>query len=214
MNRASNQAGFTLIELLVTVTLLSFLALLLFGGLRFGVRAWEGAQAHGESTDDLRIVQNLLRRTLEQAYPRYDASDPIHPVVDFRGQADWVTFLAPAPQSAGESGRSRITLAALREGGDMRLVIRGEPELAAGGEGAWSSSLLRNLAAARFSYFAGDHWRSDWTDAGTMPSLVRLHIEFRRGDGRVWPDLVVAPRIEEDVGCIYDVTTQHCQGRP
>ena len=213
MNRAT-QAGFTLIELLVTVTLLSFLALLLFGGLRFGVRAWEGAQAHGEGTDDLRIVQNLLRRTLEQAYPRYGASDPIHPVVDFRGHADWVTFLAPAPQSVGEGGRSRITIAVEREGGDMQLTIRGEPELAASGEGAWSAPLLRNVAAVRFSYLGGGQWRSDWADSNTMPSLVRLHIEFRRGDRRVWPDLVVSPRIEADAGCVYDATTQHCQGRP
>ncbi len=35
------QAGFTLVELLVAMTLLAFLSITLFGGLRFGARSWE-----------------------------------------------------------------------------------------------------------------------------------------------------------------------------
>ena len=34
-------AGFTLIELLVTLTLVGLISLVLFGGLRFGTRAWD-----------------------------------------------------------------------------------------------------------------------------------------------------------------------------
>lgn len=213
MTRA-RQAGFTLIELLVTITLLSFLVLLLFGGLRFGVRAWDSAQAHGTGTGDMRVVQNLLRREIEQAYPRYDTTDPIHPVVDFEGQADRLTFLAPAPQAVAASGRFRITLAAEQTGGNLQLTMRGVPELAATQDGAWSTALLRNLKSVRFSYYAANQWTDDWRGANQMPGLVRVHVEFRPGDGRVWPDLIVAPLIQADAGCVYDPTTMRCAGRP
>lgn len=208
------EAGFTLIELLVSTTLLSLVLLLLFGGLRFGVRAWDGAQAHGVRMDELRVVQDLLRREIERAYPYYDSTDPVHPAVDFAGGADRLTFLAPTPQAAESAGRARITILAERQGAEMLLAMQAAPELGASSSGAWSAPLLRNIAAVQFSYF-GDHgWQTGWTKAGAMPSLVRLHVAFRAGDGRVWPDLLVAPRIGTDAGCVYDYSTKHCRGRP
>ncbi len=208
-----HQAGFTLIELLVTVTLLSLLLLLLFGGLRFGTRAWDGAQAHGVRTDELRLVQDLLRREIEQAYPAYDTTDPVHPVVDFRGDEDALTFLAPAPQAVGQGGRSRLTILGETSGGVRQLAIHAVPELAASQDGAWSAPLLRNVAAVRFSYFGDGRWVPNWTDRTAMPELVRVRLTFAPGDGRVWPDLVVAPRIGTDAGCIYDFGSKRCQGR-
>ena len=38
---ARDHNGFTLVELLVATTLLALLSVVLFGGLRFGARAWE-----------------------------------------------------------------------------------------------------------------------------------------------------------------------------
>jgi general secretion pathway protein J len=212
MTRADTE-GFTLVELLVTMTLLSLLLVVLFGGLRFGVRAWDGAQAHGVRTDELRVVQDLLRREIEQAYPATDASDPLHPVIDFHATSDSMTFLAPTPQAAASAGRARITLLTERSGGQLQLVMRATPELATGDEGAWSAPLLRNIASAQFSFFNGSIWRSDWSEATTMPALIRIHMTFRPRDGRLWPDLVVAPRIAFDAGCLYDPGTHHCQGR-
>ena len=40
-HRHRSEAGFTLIELLVALTLLGLISVVLFGGLRFGTRAWE-----------------------------------------------------------------------------------------------------------------------------------------------------------------------------
>lgn len=209
----AGEAGFTLIELLVTITLVSMLLLLLFGGLRFGVRAWDGSQAHGVRTDELRLVQGILRREIEQAYPAYDATDPVHPVVDFRGGADSLAFLAPAPQAAETTGRSRIAIRMERVGGQLQLAMHGAPELASGQGDAWSAPLLRNVAAVQFAFFDSAGWHPDWKNMNAMPVLVRVRVKFRPGDGRVWPDLIVAPRIGTDAGCVYDYTTMHCQGR-
>ena len=40
---SGRNAGFTLVELLVAITLLALVSAALFGGLRFGARAWESA---------------------------------------------------------------------------------------------------------------------------------------------------------------------------
>ena len=63
------EAGFTLLELLVSMTLLALLAIAMFGSLRFGARAWDRSEAHGAGMEQVRLVQQLLRRDLEQAYP-------------------------------------------------------------------------------------------------------------------------------------------------
>jgi general secretion pathway protein J len=213
------QDGFTLLELMVTITLLALLSLLLFSGLRFGVRAWDGNEAHGAGMDELRVVRNLLQRELEAAWPAYVTTDPVNPVIDFDGGENAVSFIAPPPQSLQTQGRARITLASARDGSHVALMMRARPELAAGNAGGWSEPLLRNLAAVRFSYFgvaaqgAAPAWRANWPSGKTFPQLVRVHVEFAKGDGRVWPDLIVAPRIQIDSGCVYDYTTKYCQGR-
>lgn len=205
------EQGFTLVELLVTLTLLSLLLVLLFGGLRFGVRAWDGAQAHGEGADEMRVVQNLLRHEIEQAYPSADMTDPLHPAVNFTGDENSVTFLAPAPDAAGSIGRSWITLNAARDGGERQLAIRAVPELAGAGNSGWSSAILRHVAAVRFSYFGDGRWTGVWRKARAMPHLVRVHVEFAAGDRRVWPDLIVAPRIEG--ACALPDDAQDCRDR-
>ena len=62
-------AGFTLIELLISLTLLGLLLVLLFGGLRFGIRAWEHGTTTVEAIDTVRAVQDLLRSKIERACP-------------------------------------------------------------------------------------------------------------------------------------------------
>jgi general secretion pathway protein J len=209
--RISGQAGFTLIELLITMTLLSFLLLLLLGGLHFGVRAWDSAQAHGVRADELRVVQSLLRGEIEEAYPATDAADPVHPVIDFQGSETALTFLAPPPQAAQSGGRSRITFSAVRAGGSIALTVQGLPELATTPAGGWSSPLLRNLAAVQFAYFGPDGWTTAWSHKNAMPNLVRVRVTFPRGDGRVWPDLIVAPQIAVDTPCAAGVVSALCR---
>src|SRR5579864_2460479 len=62
-------AGFTLLELLISLTLLAVLSAILFGGLRFGTRAWERSEVMASETDEIAIAQNFLRRQLSDAYP-------------------------------------------------------------------------------------------------------------------------------------------------
>lgn len=214
------EAGFTLLELLVSMALLALLTVVLFGALRFGARAWDSGEAHSTGMDEVRLVQGLLQREIEQAYPFWLTTDPLHPTVDFRGAEDSMDFLAPPPRVVVGGGRARIAFERAADGRYEQLVMRAEPELSSENATALEEPLLRNLASIRFSYFGADSvgappvWHANWSDRQTMPLLVRVHVEFPKGDARSWPELVVAPRIFADANCVYDPANRNCRGRP
>jgi general secretion pathway protein J len=211
--------GFTLLELLVSMTLLALLIVLLFGGLRFGARAWDHNQAHSTGMDEVRLVQGLLRREIEQAYPFWLTTDPLHPTVDFQGAENAMMFLAPAPQVFGGGGRARIVFEREADGRYEQLVMRAQPELSIDDGTVREEPLLRHLAAVGFAYYGADSpdatpaWHDSWAGMRTLPLLVRVHVEFPRGDARSWPELIVTPRIFVDASCVYDPTGNRCQGR-
>ncbi len=214
------QAGFTLLELLIAMTLLGLLTTLLFGGLKFGAHAWERGEAHGTGAEEVRVVQQLLRRELGESYPLFIA-DPQHPHVTFDGEAQSLTFLAPAMQSLGVAGRASITLRAVAGGDGTRLVISARPELAFGNgaAAAGTEALIGGLTALSFSYYGAERasdlprWHERWSDQPALPKLIRVAASFATGDARNWPDLIVAPRIDVDLGCGYDPLTKSCRGR-
>lgn len=215
----TNDAGFTLLELLISMTLLALLSLLLFGGLRFGARAWERSEAHSTGMDEVRVVQGLLRHEIEQAYPLFVTADPVNPFVDFSGSEAGMNFLAPAPQAMSGVGRARIVLEREADGRNVQLVMRARSELSRQDSNTREEPLLRNLASVRFAYFGADApgavpvWHDRWANVQTMPDLVRVDVKFLKGDARVWPELVVATQILVDANCTYDFMTKHCQGR-
>jgi len=213
----SSGQGFTLVELLVAMTVLAFLTVLLFGSLRFGARAWERGSSNSSGMQEVRQVQGVLRRELEQAYPLYDASGARR--IAFSGDAAGVHLLAPAPRALIGAGLARIAFERRRNGTTFDLVMRAAPELAAGGDGAFEQALMRNLAAVRFSYFGAETagaapvWRDRWAAPLAMPQLVRVEVQFPKGDSRAWPQLAVAPHILVDADCVYDVAQRGCRDR-
>lgn len=121
----------------------------------------------------------------------------------------------------GNGGRSRIVLSAKegQHGVDLMLVSR--PELAIADEAA-VTPLLTGASTIDFSYFGsprsgeGAQWHAQWSDATTLPRLIRVRVAFPHilaNGKRDWPDLVIATRIGADVGCVLDQLTSQCRGR-
>lgn len=217
---AGSEAGFTLVELLVALALFSLLVTLLFDNIRFGLHAWQRGSAHIEHVEHSMVSQDLVRRLIGNLYPMV-VTEGGPPRIDFDGSKDGVSLLGSAPIVANGGGRFRFRFSVERHQERTDLVMRSTPELADPQESSMTTRtlLLSDIDRAEFSYLgeaaAGRsvQWSDHWTRRSDVPKLVRVRVVFRSGDERVWPELLVAPRIAADVSCIYDPITMRCRGR-
>jgi len=185
------------------------------------MKAWQYGTAHAEQVDHTMVVQSLLRRILEESYPLFIAGDPTHPHIDFDGRETSLGFLSSAPTAAGAGARYRYTVAMDQHDTRTDLVMIPRPELSATTDqsSATRTTLLTDVQGVEFSYFGlvssdkAAQWHNSWLQQGAMPQLVRIQARFHRGDVRLWPDLLVAPRVSADVSCVYDALTKRCRGR-
>jgi general secretion pathway protein J len=218
-NRRGSEAGFTLLELLIAMTLLGLLMTMIFGGLRFGVRVWERSEAYSSGADAVRLAQTLLRRDLEQAYPMFVDDDPTRAHVDFSGSPQAIAFLGPEPAVLGPGGRARIRVLGREQGADVALAVQMQSELSNAGASVPEEVLLTGLKSVEFGYFGkrrdenAASWHDRWDNQTRLPLLIRIRAEFPERSRRTWPELIVAPRLAADVGCLYDVLTSYCRGR-
>jgi general secretion pathway protein J len=214
-SRRPNEAGFTLVELLVALTLLGLISVVLFGGLRFGTRAWEASSVQAERLAKVQAVQGLLRRRIAQALPPGPegtrVAGPEEGRAVFSGDSDALQFLAVVPSRAGVGGIYAFDLTVIDDGEGARLELTwrlhradddeaARDEIPAAGLGG-RRILIDGLARAQFRYFgamgpgqAAD-WGDSWDAGAGLPGLIAIEAEFPEGDGRAWPVLRVAPKL-------------------
>jgi general secretion pathway protein J len=199
---APRDAGFTLLELLVAVTLFALLSVVLFGGLRFGIRASEIGTARLDWSAEIAAASGFLRNQLADAQPLERDSGGDQKVVAFDGEADSVEFVAspPAHLAAGGWHVLRLALERARDGNRLVLswrLVRGDPD-ATEASPAQRTVLLERVASVELAYFGAPNegdapaWHDRWQDAAVLPALVRLRLGF--ADGRQAPELLVALR--------------------
>lgn len=196
------EAGFTLIELLVSLTLLGMLFVLLFGGLRFGMRAWERGTINADAGDSIRSVQELLRAEIERTCPRRSFTASSIPRVAFSGRPHALTFVGPLPAAAA---CARVTIVAADDGPLTRLVFTtnvNDPGM----------DLLRRVQSVDLAYRGPKGWTDSWQGRADLPDLIRIRVTFPKDDGRAWPELFIAPRISAEADCTYDPATKSCRG--
>jgi general secretion pathway protein J len=206
--RHRREDGFTLIELLVGLSLMALISVLLFGGFHFGLRAWEVGGMRLEQMNDADLAQGLLRRLLSQAYLAsvQEPGKPRAPLSTFRGTARELMFVAPLPANRGIEGQYAFTLTTEPTDRTVRLVLRwhlyrADETTAETGALAGSAEILKNIASIRFAYFGQTsrgtrpQWVESWADMLGPPKLIALHVEFPSSDPRIWPELIIAPKL-------------------
>jgi general secretion pathway protein J len=216
-----SEAGFTLVELLVALALFGLLSVALFGSIRFGMTAWLHGTARADQVGQTLQAQNLLRRLIEDAYPLFLPEVPSGGHVDFDGSRQSLELLAPTPIARSTAGRSRFRFATERRDTTVDLVLTSSIELAWTEQGPppISAVVLAGVGDVEFSYFGATGsdraptWHEAWHGQSMLPELMRVRVRFADGDLRIWPELLIAPKITADVGCLYDPLTSRCRGR-
>ena len=235
------ERGFTLVEILVALAVLSLLTLVLYQGLQFGLRVWGRTTSNNAALEGIVRSQGFLRTQMESLYPFRPNADPArrrYPVV---GADDEIEFSAPAPQAMPDIGYYRWRVFVRRVGktdslwAAWRIDQDGLPATIAGTSNAsWTEEeLVANIARIRFRYFEvfdppianvsdaavparpatapRGEWLPAWRDRARAPGLIELSVEFPDQDRRIWPPLVVRPRVTDDVSCEYDPVSQRCR---
>jgi general secretion pathway protein J len=202
------QRGFTLLELLISITLLGLILVLLFGGLRLGVRSWDAVQKQVDNLNSVRAIESFLRREMEAIYP-YRWQTPPSTSLAFVGERGRVRFVAPMPSRIGVGGLYAISLELERSGSGRRLLwkhlpispqVRDFSALEQAPEMVLAGAELSAVDDIWLTYFGREspssepRWVERWESNSALPLLVRIQVRF--ADGSEWPDFVVAPMMD------------------
>jgi len=207
MSRRVGQAGFTLLELLIAMTLMGMILVLLFGGLRLGVRSWDASQRQVDTLNSVRSVENFLRREISLTYPYLWKNTPGQRVA-FLGERNKLSFVAQLPTRVGGGGLYAISVELEQREKVRRIVWRHLPvstrmqdftALAETPEMVLVASELQGVEDIWLTYFgqetesAPPRWMDRWENNTRLPLLIRVQV--RLSNGAVWPDFVVAPML-------------------
>ena len=199
------QRGFTLLEMMIALALLSLMLVVLFGGLRLGARSWDAAEAKLGRVGDCLLIQDFIRRQLQQAKPVLRNSQDKRVEIAFEGDFERLSFIAPLPIRRGQGGLYSFSLAVDE---DEQLTIRYYPFDETADEIPDESKidqeiLLDNVAEITFEYFGTvddtsqtRSWQDRWQDRQTLPMLVRLNLETTDTINK-WPEMVVKLRLSD-----------------
>jgi general secretion pathway protein J len=194
--------GFTLLELLVAVSLVALLSVLLFGGLRIGLRSADAVDHRVDHIAQIALAYDFMQNELVDARPLPTQPGALRSPIDFTGETDRLSFVAVPPDDVALGGFQLFRIALQGQGQNRRLVVfwqqieRGAP---AEPTMVRPSVLLDGVMSVEFSYFGmvdrnrPPEWLDHWTDMLTLPQLVRLRIAM--ADHWHAPDLIVAPRL-------------------
>jgi general secretion pathway protein J len=213
--RRGGAAGFTLLELLVAVTLMSLIALILSGGLTFGVRAWRRAQARSDEAALMLAVHDALARLIGGAQAAYASGDPADLRLSFAGDTDRLRLTAPLPEAIEPGLWATQTLSVQAGEHGSALVLAWRLDLPdAAEQPRWQSPLVENVRFVRMQYWGvarpGDApgWQGNWLGRAELPGLVQ--IEIGREGAADWRfTFAVAPFVSPV--CHYDPIGPACR---
>ena len=183
MNRNSAR-GFTLIETVISLTLLSFITMVGYQGLVFGLQQWHDGHDKMQFQYDYHQAIVWMRNKLGSAEKVISLRDDQR-VYLFTGTGDSVEFVARYDRTR----RGGLYVSKLYyDASDKSIYVAyylHHPDISASFDNASSERvvLLAEVASVRFSYYGrklGDgaaRWHGDWRKANTLPQVLNLDIE-------------------------------------
>lgn len=195
MRRHAPAGGFSLLEVILAVSIAAALLVILSGGVRVGLAAWQRTDERTAQLDHTRGLVLLLEHALAGAFPyRMDRRDAQEPHVLFDGRRDRLTFatLSPPWPGATATAFSVVRVAADRAG--LTVHQQALPNQLAP-ERLPPVLVDARTAAVRFRYLGPgtDAWRDTW-DTAVEKALPRaVQITLVGADTRSGPETFIAP---------------------
>lgn len=193
-----HEAGFTLIELLVSLVLAALLMAAIPPSLRFAKRALATATAL-DRRFEAEAALSFIEQRLAEATSIYDRGDDGRLRIIFSGDANRITFVAPAAFEARTSGLATFDIRLAPQlgetaGGLAMSWTSWRPALVAGERGAAAPLATRLMLPGavdfQISYFGQPSasekavWADQWRRIDTVPDLVELKVSVN-GEAKV-----------------------------
>ncbi len=191
--------GFTLLELLIAISLLGMLMVLLFSAFRLGNRSWEAGNNKANANTEVRILHRLLTKQLQSLHRNQANRSNFLQQPVLQGDAEQLTFLAPAPAQALVGGlywhhlylKEIETESFKQSKPNIGLYLSLQlyhPDFASNDKDydqhlIPAILLLDNIATLKFSYFGMEQigsaaiWWEQWQEQTRQPLLIRLNIK-------------------------------------
>ena len=175
--------GFTLIETVISLVLLSFIALIGYQGLIFGMEQWRKGHDRLESRYAYQQAMGWVRNAVGTSERVVDRRISLRSLV-FDGQPNSVEFVARFDRA--RRGGLYVTRL-FHDPRDNRLKVSyylHHPDIVPRGEAfdPGQVTILPDIAVLRLSYYGNNRgktarWHDAWRDAATLPRLIRFEIE-------------------------------------
>lgn len=200
------ESGFTLLELLVAMTLLGLLLVMLYSGMNTSLRSWDRGEAYAERSNEIRVVQDFIRRQLRQSMTVFRQDPDLGRAVYFEGEPDSIGWVAPMLSYLGQGGLYfvRLDIAKAEDNAQDHEALRVswhpyrpdvEDEDDVPEEQIEDTVLLGLVEEFSLSYFGAEEdgedpeWYERWENQQRRPELIKLSLNL---PDRAWPDLIVA----------------------
>lgn len=193
-------AGFTLLEILLALVLLAFVMAGVWGAMSGATRITHSADAVMAQGEQVRTVQQFLRRYLGAAGPQPYVAESGSTARMFLGSATSMQYVAPLPRQSGHAGLYLQTVRLEKNNaGGVSLELAYRPYLgnAPSGGTPVTHRLLSDLRGGKFEYLATavfgqpPAWRDDWRAVNGLPLAVRIRLDPAWPTRVPFPDMVI-----------------------
>lgn len=195
-----DSSGFTLLEILLALVLLAFVMVGVWGALAGATRVSHSADAVMERGEQVRTVQQFLRRYVSTAQMQPWVTDDGGPARMFEGDATTMRYVAPLPAQSGHAGLylQSVSLEPNTSGGaSLELAYEPYAGSAPASGGATTHLLLAGLRGGQFQYLAAaaygqqPTWRDSWRAASGLPLAVRIRLDPGWRTRVPFPEMVI-----------------------
>ncbi len=179
------EAGFTLLELMISIAIVGILVFILMAVLRLGFRSVEAGEKKIESLGRVKASLNMIEAQIQSEIPlTFDEAG--EKKYYFKGQPDSLEFSTNFSIWGGETGYVVVTYQVIVDDQGKRALQASENQV--GREDRKEIKLLESFDEMSFEYYYQDpteeegQWINEWTEAGFLPKMIRLHLIKERKD--------------------------------